>query len=118
MDITSSDNLVLSIISQCSKDAAEYKQVAKRMKELLPEVLAQVESKQRLLEKAGRSKRLALASKEYAQAIGELSIIQEKAVTALVNAETHRMLIKARQSLNSFAKIAKQKGFTPASSVD
>ena len=72
--------------------------------------LKDIESKFRGREKAGRAKRLALSSEDYLKAIDDIALFREKALKARVEVDTLRMLIQARRSLNSFVKVAREKG--------
>lgn len=106
------NSVIISKISSDSRIEVETRQVYKRMTELLPNTLSRIESQIRRGEKPGRSKRLALTSDPYLEAIDDISLLREKALKLKISIETHRMLIQARQSMNSFRKTAYEKGFS------
>ena len=107
------DNTIISKISANARAEVESRQIFKRMSELLPDTLSGIEAKYRTSERPGRARRLALVSEEYEKAISDILLFRERALEARVQSETHRMLIKARQSLNSFIKVARAKGLNP-----
>ena len=104
------NNVIISKISAESKIEAECRQMFKRLSELLPNTLSDIESRYRGAEKAGRAKRLALSSDDYEKAIDDIALFREKALKARVEVDTLRMLVQARRSLNSFVKVAREKG--------
>lgn len=91
-------NLVYYIQIQ-GKQALESRQLAKRLQELLPIRLKEIRNDLRNGRKIGVAERHALVDQRFLDYITEMIEVSGHSMESKVQFETHRMLIKARQSL-------------------
>ena len=85
------------------RDAIDLRQIARRLKSLLPRRLRDLRHQaQGNLIGAARD-RLILTSPSYRRFIDEYCLMQERARYAQIQFETHRMLYEARRSLRALA---------------
>ena len=91
---------LVRMINDHSKNSLECRQVAKRLRELLPTRLAEIvrHKKQR---KAAERLRHALTDPQYLQCLEEYAELQHQARQARMQYETHLMLVYARQSIRA-----------------
>ena len=82
--------------------SGEFSQVARRLRDLLPQTLRLLKHQHRGNGKSARAERLALADTHYQRAIDEYVNMKGKALEARVQYDTHRMLLQARQSLRRY----------------
>jgi hypothetical protein len=95
-------------ITAWSRKAVEAEQVARRLKQLLPQRLKLIHG--RLRKQFGYTKALrqALVDQSYRIYIEELVEIRHEALHAKIRRETHLMLYNARQSMQSFQKAKRE----------
>lgn len=93
-----------SAIGSFAGAAMETRQIAKRLRELLPARLRDIKRDhiRRGDAMGSKAERLALTDPRYLQTIEELAEINFRARMARVQWETHSMLFKARQSIRAF----------------
>jgi len=89
-------------ISEAGRRQAEARQVARRVRELLPERLLQIEREYRRSLPPGKARRQALRDPRYLASIEELANVSAAATEARIAWETGRMLWNARLSINSY----------------
>jgi hypothetical protein len=94
-----SHNELLHYISSQGKAAFEGRQLAKRLRDLLPLRMKKIKDEWRRSHRPGRAEREALADQRLLDHIDELVLILGDSHESRVQYETHSMLIKARQSL-------------------
>jgi hypothetical protein len=83
--------------------AVDNRQVAARLRDLLPRRFFEIKSKHYAYTKhAGRAERMAFTDPAYLKFIEEFVEVNSEAVHARVQFETHLMLIDARKSLRAF----------------
>ena len=84
--------------------AMETRQVAQRLRQLLPARLLELkrDHTRRSNAMGAKADRLALTDERYLSSVDELTEITARARTARIQYETHAMLYKARQSLRAF----------------
>lgn len=78
----------------------DARQVAKRLRDLLPARLNKLQKSYRQSNPSAVSLRYALISNEYKDYLEELVQVNAEALHCKVQYETHMMLLHARQSLN------------------
>ncbi len=86
--------------------ATEARQIAQRLRQLLPARLLELkrEHTRRSDVMGSKADRLALTDPRYLDSIEQLAEINARARMARVQYETHSMLFKARQSLRAFRR--------------
>jgi hypothetical protein len=89
---------LLETIRAHSMSAREGFQVARRLKQLLPEQLKGIKDKYRGNRKAAEAERLALIDPEYQKHVDDYLDLAFQASESRIVAETHRMLLEARQT--------------------
>ncbi len=101
MNVFMNHEQLLRTIGRLADVARESRQVADRLRQLLPQQLL---NRKRLHAKRGRmgeAERLALVDADYIEHIEQLVAIRQDAWRARIEYETHLMLAHARQSLNA-----------------
>lgn len=92
-------------IQQFAESAREYRQVFRRLEQLLPDRLLTLEREKRKLGlTASESQRAALVSPEYLDLVDELSEVGFQSFSSRIQYETHVMLVDARRSLRYFKR--------------
>lgn len=99
MEMTIPNERLLQLLANESRAALESRQVALRLKKLLPTRLHDIKASYNTQYGASKAIRLALTDKAYQQAIDEYLKVQNHAVEARIQYETHFMLYQARRSL-------------------
>jgi len=103
MNIRIRPDKLIGLIKQQSSQAQQARQVANRLRSLLPLRFKEIKSRYLRQSKKGASaERHALADKSYEEMLFELAAINSQAHAAKINYETHQMLHMARQSLRLF----------------
>ncbi len=97
-----SDKLI-RLISQNGQQSLEIRQVAKRLKSLLPRRLKEIQKNYISVSKTiASANRKALADQSYENYITEFVEISSQAMKARIQYETHTMLYDARATLRAF----------------
>jgi len=90
-------------IKEHSQNNLECRQVAKRLRELLPTRLAEIRN-QKPQRKVAERLRHALTDATYLESLEEYRNLQHQARQARVQYETHLMLVYARQTLQALRR--------------
>lgn len=101
------DELV-KLIKQESSGFREAGQIARRMKELLPDQLKGLKRHHHRNCKAAVAERKALVDPEYRHSIDEYLHLIEQTQRSRIQYETHKMLLQARQSNRLYHLVASQ----------
>lgn len=108
---------LIRLIKEQSFTYREAGQIARRMKDLLPEQLKKLKRLHHKQCKAAAAERKALVDPEYQQSIEEYVNLIEQAQRSRILYETHKMLFQARQSLRGYhlaaAQVARLKSKIP-----
>lgn len=102
MDINISQDKLKQTIGHSGQKSIESRQLASRLRQLLPDQLKRVQNRYRQGNTAARAHRLALLDEEYISAIEELVEFSHNARDARVRYDTHMMLLDARRTLRRF----------------
>ena len=95
-------NQLIQVIRRNFMASLEARQVASRLKELLPQRLTGIREKYLGDYSAARASRIALVDKEYQERLKEFIEISGNALESKIQSETHLMLYQARQTLRAF----------------
>lgn len=90
------------LISRAGGTLVTDRQLARRLKELLPERLKQIEREYRRQHAPAKAQRLALNDRRYLDFLAQASDAQAAALESRITWETHRMLVEARRSIQAF----------------
>jgi len=102
MQIRASNEKVIQTIHSYASRSQESRQVARRLRELLPARLQAIKARYAHQKPLTRAERQALLDPDYQKHLSELLEIRNEAMEARVQYETHLMLFYARQSLRAF----------------
>ena len=98
MDIHISKQKLINLVTKLGAEQAKTRQVAKRLKELLPTRLDQMKRKYQKNFSASKALRLALRDPQYLKYLKEYLDLSEKAQHKRILWETHNMLYHARKT--------------------
>lgn len=103
MNLQLSHEMLVKRIARNAGVSLECRQVAKRLRELLPTRLQTLKERYRDLT-AARAQRQSLVDPDFVAHVEELVTMRHNALEARVQYETHVMLVQARQTLRAFQR--------------
>lgn len=102
MNLKITDENLNQVILSYSGRSTRYRQVASRLRKLLPDQLSKLIREHRRNMTPGKANRVALADQRYESFINEVTETSSTALEARIIWETHNMLIDARRSMRAF----------------